>query len=155
MYCRCCHSFSDLMWKYSTYVFRSEGSRDDQAGEAGPVEQSSAEAKSLKLRAKRLSGCHPSGQKQRQPDGRPEGQIKNYSHDSSLKETELKVALNGSTLGQKAARHRKEQLRKSLSCRRVWCRGWWGRWWMRTRRANHKSMWQRYGVWGLSPESES
>ncbi len=38
---------------------RSDGSRDDQAGEAGLVEQSSAEAKSLKLRAKGLSGCHP------------------------------------------------------------------------------------------------
>ncbi len=32
---------------------------DNQAGEAGPVEHSSAEAKSLKLRAKKLSGCHP------------------------------------------------------------------------------------------------
>ncbi len=49
---------------------RSDGSRDDQAGEAGPVEHSSAEAKSLKLRAKGLSGCHPSGQQPRQPDGR-------------------------------------------------------------------------------------
>ncbi len=29
---------------------RSDGSRDDQAGEAGPVEHSSAEAKSLKTR---------------------------------------------------------------------------------------------------------
>ncbi len=54
------------------------------------VEQSSAEAKSLKLRAKGLSGCHPSGQQPRQPDGGPEGQIKNYSHDNLLKETELK-----------------------------------------------------------------
>jgi hypothetical protein len=44
-------------------------SRDDQAGEAGPVEHSSAEAKSLKLEAKGLSGCHPSGQQPRQPDG--------------------------------------------------------------------------------------
>jgi hypothetical protein len=69
---------------------RSDGSRDDQAGEAGLVEQSSAEAKSLKLRAKGLSGCHPSGQQPRQPDGGPEGQIKNYSHDNLLKETELK-----------------------------------------------------------------
>ncbi len=51
---------------------RSDGSRDDQAGEAGPVEHSSAEAKSLKLEAKGLSGCHPSGQQPRQPDGRPE-----------------------------------------------------------------------------------
>ncbi len=69
---------------------RSDGSRNDQAGEAGPVEQSSAEANSLKLRAKVLSGCYPSGQQPRQPDGGPEGQIKNYSHDNLLKETELK-----------------------------------------------------------------
>ncbi len=54
------------------------------------VEQSSAEAKSLKLRAKGLSGCHPSGQQPRQPDGGPEGQVKNYSHDNLLKEIELK-----------------------------------------------------------------
>ncbi len=65
---------------------RSDGSRNDQAGEAGPVEQSSAEAKSLKLRAKGLYGHHPSGQQPRQPDGGPEDQIKNYSHDNLLKE---------------------------------------------------------------------
>ncbi len=65
---------------------RSDGSRDDQAGESGPVEQSSAEANSLKLRAKGLSSCHPSGQQLSQPDGGPEGQIKNYSHDNLLKE---------------------------------------------------------------------
>ncbi len=66
---------------------RSNGSRIGQAEEAGPVEQCSAEAKSLKLMAKGLSGCHPSGQQPRQPDRRPEGQIKNYSHDNLLKET--------------------------------------------------------------------
>ncbi len=49
---------------------RSDGSRDDQAGEAGPVENSSAEAKSLKLEAKGLSGCHPSGQQPRQPEAK-------------------------------------------------------------------------------------
>jgi hypothetical protein len=49
---------------------RSDGSRHDQAGEADPVEHSSAEAKSLKPEAKGLSGCHPSGQQPRQPDGR-------------------------------------------------------------------------------------
>jgi hypothetical protein len=81
-------------------------------GEAGLVEQSSAEAKSLKLRAKGLSGCHPSGQQPRQPDRRPEGKIKNYSHDNLLKETELKVALTGTTVGQKAACQRKQRLRK-------------------------------------------
>jgi hypothetical protein len=48
---------------------RSDGSRDDQAGEAGLVEHSSAEAKGLKLEAKGLPGCHPSGQQPRQPDG--------------------------------------------------------------------------------------
>ncbi len=50
------------------------GSCDDQAGEAGPVEHSSAEAKSLKLEAKGLSSCHPSGQQRRQPDGKARGQ---------------------------------------------------------------------------------
>jgi hypothetical protein len=33
--------------------------------------------------------------------------IKNYSHDNLLEETELKVALTGSTVGQKAACQRK------------------------------------------------
>jgi hypothetical protein len=55
---------------------RSDDSCDTQVGEAGPVEQSSAEAKSLRLRVKGLSGCHPSGQQLRQPDGGPEGQKK-------------------------------------------------------------------------------
>ncbi len=64
-------------------------------GEAGPVEHSSPEAKSLKLKAKGLSGCHPSGQQPRQPDGGPEGKIKNYSQDNLLKETELKAARTG------------------------------------------------------------
>ncbi len=63
----------------------SDGSRNGQAGEAGPVEQSSAEAKSLKTKG--LSGCHPSGQQPRQPGGGPGGQIKDHSHDSLLKET--------------------------------------------------------------------
>ncbi len=56
-------------------------------GEAGPVENCSAEAKSLKTKAKGLSGCDPSGQQPRQPDGGPKGQIKDYSHDKLLKET--------------------------------------------------------------------
>jgi hypothetical protein len=49
---------------------------DDQAEEASSVEQSSAEAKSLKLKAKGLPGCHSSEQQPWQPDGGPEGQIK-------------------------------------------------------------------------------
>ncbi len=40
------------------------------------------------------------------------GPNKNYSNDNLLKETELKVALTGSTVGQKAARQRKQRLRK-------------------------------------------
>ncbi len=65
---------------------RSDGSSNDQVREAGLVEHSSAEAKSLKQKAKGLSGCHSSGQQPRQPDGGSEGQIKNYSHDKLLKE---------------------------------------------------------------------
>jgi hypothetical protein len=45
-------------------------------GEAGLVKLSLEEAKSLKLRAKGLSGWHPSGKQPRQPDGGPESQIK-------------------------------------------------------------------------------
>ncbi len=52
---------------------RSDGSRDDQEGEVGPVEHSLPEAKSLKLRAEGLSGCHLSGQQPRQPDGGARG----------------------------------------------------------------------------------
>jgi hypothetical protein len=72
-----------------------------QTGEAGPVEQSSAEAKSLKLRAKGLSGCHPSGQQPRQPDGGPEGQLKNYSHDNLLKKNRAQAALIESIMGKR------------------------------------------------------
>ncbi len=82
---------------------RSDGSRDDQAGEAGPVEHSSTEAKSLKLRAKGLSGCHPSGQQPRQPDGGAKGPNKELLSRQFTKDTELKAALTGSAVGQKAA----------------------------------------------------
>jgi hypothetical protein len=77
-------------------------------GEAGLVEQSSAEAKSLKLRAKGLSGCHPSGQQPRQPDRGADCQIKNYSYDTLLKETELKAALTGSIRRAKGSPPKKE-----------------------------------------------
>jgi hypothetical protein len=75
-------------------------------GEAGLVEHSSAEAKSLKLESKGLSGCHPSGQQPRRPDQEARGQIKDYSHDSLRKKTELKAALTGSTVRQKAKRRK-------------------------------------------------
>jgi hypothetical protein len=85
---------------------RSDGSHDDQAGEAGPVEHSSAEAKSLKLEAKGLYGCHPSGQQPRQPDREARGRIKGYSHDIYKLKTELKAALTGSTVRQKAKKRK-------------------------------------------------
>ena len=59
-----------------------------------------------KLRAKGLSGCHPSGQQPRQPDGKARGQIKDYSHNNLQKNTELKAALTGSTVRQKAKKER-------------------------------------------------
>jgi hypothetical protein len=67
---------------------RSDGSHDDQAGEAGPVEHSSAEAKSLKLKAKGLSGCHPSGQQPRQPDRRARGPNKGLLSQQFTKRTQ-------------------------------------------------------------------
>jgi hypothetical protein len=75
-------------------------------GEAGLVEHSSAEAKSLKLEAQGLSDCHPSGQQPREPDGKARSQIKDYSHDSLCKNIELKVALSGSIVRQKAERRK-------------------------------------------------
>ncbi len=44
---------------------RSDGSRNGQAGEAGPVEHCSAEAKSLKTKGQGTVGCHSSGQQPR------------------------------------------------------------------------------------------
>jgi hypothetical protein len=55
-------------------------------GEAGPVEQSSAEAKSLKTKVQGTVGCYSSEQQLRQPDGGPVGQIKGYSHNIITKE---------------------------------------------------------------------
>ena len=39
--------------------------------------------------------------------GRPEGQIKDYSHNNLQKNTELKAALTGSTVRQKAKEERR------------------------------------------------
>jgi hypothetical protein len=86
---------------------RSDGSRDDQAGEAGPVEHSSAEGKSLKLEAKDCLVATPVGNNRGSQTGRPEGQIKDYSHNNLQKSTELKVALIGSTVRQKAKKERR------------------------------------------------
>ncbi len=49
---------------------------------------------------------HPSGQQPRQPDGKARGQIKEYSHNNLRKNTELKAALTGSTVRQKAKEER-------------------------------------------------
>ncbi len=123
-------------------------------GGAGPVEHSSAEAKSLKLEAKGLSGCHPSGQQPRQPDGEARGQIKDYSQDNLWKNTELEAALTGSTVRQKAKRRKMLTLCSNLEIavgmmsRRWRCR------WVRTTITDHKFVQQRYGIWGLIPENK-
>ncbi len=57
-------------------------------GEAGLVEHSSAEAKSLKLKAKGLSGCHPSGQQPRHPDGGARGPNKGLLSQQFTKRTQ-------------------------------------------------------------------
>jgi hypothetical protein len=77
---------------------RSDGSRDDQAEEAGPVEQSSAKAKSLKTKGQgtvRLPPQLATAEAARRGARRPNKRTTltaNYK-----KETELKAALNWST----------------------------------------------------------
>ncbi len=81
---------------------RSDGSQDDQAGEAGPVEQSSAEAKGL-------SGCCSSEQQPRQPDRGKLGQIKGLlSQHIYKKKRELKAALHWSTTREKGSSPKKK-----------------------------------------------
>jgi hypothetical protein len=48
----------------------------------------------------------------------------------------------------------KYSMLQSWSCRRGWCRGWWSQWWVRTSITDHRSLRQRYGIWGLKPENE-
>jgi hypothetical protein len=87
---------------------RSDGSWDAQAGEAGLLEQSSAEAKSLKLRAKGLLGCHPQWATAEAARWGSRGQIKNYSHDNLLKENKALSSSKFEVLErQKAACQRK------------------------------------------------
>ncbi len=74
-------------------------------GEAGLVEQSSAKAKSLKLRAKGLSSCHPNGQQPRQPD---KGQIKGLlSRHGTKRKQRQSSSKSKHCKGQKAACKRK------------------------------------------------
>jgi hypothetical protein len=89
------------------------------------------------------------------------GQIKGYSHYMCTKGKESwKAALCFSTKGQKAARQRKAPRIKKDTYSKLWgcsCRreGWsqCRCRWMRTMRAIHKSMRQRFGIWGLSSKS--
>ncbi len=78
-------------------------------GEAGPVEQSSAEAKSLKTKGHGTVQLPPQWATTEAARRGPEGQIKNYSHDNLLKETELKAALTGSTRRAKGSPPKKAQ----------------------------------------------
>jgi hypothetical protein len=108
-------------------------------GEAGLVEHSSAEAKSLKLEAKGLSGCHPSGQQPMQPDGKARGQIKDYSHNNIQNNTELKAALTGSTVRQKAKKERRLLYAPILKLQKGMMSGL-------MKIANHRSMRQRHSI---------
>ncbi len=88
---------------------RSDGSRDDQAGEAGLVEHSSAEAKILNTRGQgtvRLSPQWATTEAARQEGQRPNKGL-DYSHNNLQKNTELKSALTGSTVRQKAKEERR------------------------------------------------
>jgi hypothetical protein len=66
---------------------RSDGSRDDQAGEAGLVEHCSAEVKSLKTKGQgtvRLPPNWATTEAARRAGGQ-RAKINNYSHDNLLK----------------------------------------------------------------------
>ncbi len=66
---------------------RSDGFRNGQAGEAGPVEQCLAEAKSLKTRGQGTVLLPPQWATTEAARREAEGRIKNYSHDNLLRET--------------------------------------------------------------------
>ncbi len=51
--------------------------------------------------------------------GRPEAKIKDYSHDNLQKNTELKAALTGSTVRQKAKRRKMRTLCSNLEVAEV------------------------------------
>jgi hypothetical protein len=65
-------------------------------GEAGLLEQSSAEAKSLESKGQGTVAT-PVGNNRGSQTGGQRPKLKNYSHNNLLKETELKAALTGST----------------------------------------------------------
>jgi hypothetical protein len=84
---------------------RSDGSRDDQAGEAGPVEHSSAEAKSLKTKGQGTVRLPP----QWATTEAARGPNKEQLSRQFTKETELKAALTGSTRKAKGSPPKKAQ----------------------------------------------
>jgi hypothetical protein len=84
---------------------RSDGSRNDQAGEAGPVEQCSAEAKSLKTKGQGTVRLPPQWATTETARRGPEGQNKEL--------ISRQFAERNKAMGKKAARQRKHQsLRK-------------------------------------------
>ncbi len=134
---------------------RSNGSHDDQVGEAGPVEHSSAEAKSLKTRGQgtvRLPPQWATTEAARRKGQRPN---KGLLSQQSMKKTQsFRQLWLEAQWGKRPKKKDAYSMLQSLSCRRGWCRGWWSRWWVRTSIANHRSMRQRHGIWGLRPENE-
>ncbi len=108
-----------------------------------------------KLRAKDFPTTTQMRQQSRQPEGGPVGPNKGLlSWHVYSKRRAGKQLLVWLKKGQKAARQiksitdKKERIAYSNSG--WWCRWekWrqWRWWWVRTSRANHKSMWQRFGV---------
>ncbi len=142
---------------------RSDGSCDGQAGEAGPVEHILAEAKSLKIKgqgAVRLPPQWATTEATRQGARGPNKELLSWQftkRKQSLKQL-WPEAQSGKRQPAKEASIEKRKdaysMLQSWSCRRGRCRSWWRCRWMRTRIANHRSMWQRLGILGLSLGSE-
>jgi hypothetical protein len=115
-----------------------------------------------KLRAKRLSDYHSSEAVVEAARRGASGLNKRATLTTYLlKKGELKSSSLLDWKGQKAAHQRKgttDKKERTLTLNsRCCCRreGWW--WcrcrWVRTRHADHKSMWQHVSVWGLSSTS--
>jgi hypothetical protein len=102
-------------------------------------------------------------QQSRQPNGRPEGRIKGYSRETATQKRELDNSSKPNWIKgkRKPAREKTPQIRKSysfflrvmLADGRCWSQWRW--WWVRTSQANHKSMWQSYGVLGVQHRKAS
>ncbi len=117
-------------------------------GGAGPVEHSSAEAKSLKTKGQGTVRLPP--QWATTEAVRREGQRPN----KGLLSWQLRKIWLEAQWGKRPKKKDAYSMLQSWSCRRGWCWGWWSQWWVRTRIANHRSVWQRYGISGLSLKNE-